>query len=258
MRRLTVLSLFACLIMAVTASPLAKREEAANVKVVEPTDNEVDAVGAFPLDFGVENNDGWKDKDHRNRCTEREICKGVVPVDSEKYLCRDKRLGPKKLPTRFPLDDITHPYNRFGGICSAAKFLSLWTDNNGAYVYPPKDGFQLNTNDDPIKGTIKLRYGTLLDRFGSEYGQYLSPAEAPYPQRALPPSNLDTPTTGERYPYNYHVYKVIKDLEVVAGPIAPWFGQPGQGTQYFVSTNIFDLISRGYLKPLPLEFSKIF
>jgi len=35
-----------------------------------------------------------------------------------------------------------------------------------------------------------------------------------------------------RVPYNYHLYRVVKDVDVFAGPIAPFFEQPGQGVQY--------------------------
>lgn len=42
-------------------------------------------------------------------------------------------------------------------------------------------------------GTFDLPVGLLVDRFGSEYGNFVSPKAAPYTQRALPPLNLDTP-----------------------------------------------------------------
>ncbi len=51
-----------------------------------------------------------------------------------------------------------------------------------------------------------------------------------------------------RYPYNYHVYRVLKPFEVLAGPIAPWFGQPGQGVQYKLSQNVLTLIQNGFLE----------
>ena len=51
-----------------------------------------------------------------------------------------------------------------------------------------------------------------------------------------------------RFPYNYHVYSVIKPLKVLAGPIAPWFGQPGQGVQYQTYVNVATLIADGYLR----------
>ena len=81
-------------------------------------------------------------------------------------------------------------------------------------------------------------------------GSYVSAADAPYSQRALPPSNLDTPVDTPEYPYNYHIYTVMKPLIVVGGPIAPWFGQPGLGAQFYVGAtgNIMSLLANGYLE----------
>ncbi|KAF9980100.1 hypothetical protein BGZ75_008826 [Mortierella antarctica] len=190
----------------------------------------------------------------RRKCPK--LCEGVAAVNSTQlYLCGDARLGPQKLPQVFPLDDITHPYDRFGGLCPAA-FLKKWIDpNTGWYRYPPKGGFQLDTNDQPIQGNITLTAGTLLDRFGSEYGYYLAPSGAPYPQRALPPSNLDTPQDRDKnnYPNNYYVYRVLKAFDVLSGPIAPWFGQAGQGVQYFTSSNVMTLINDKILERVPLR-----
>ncbi|KAF8930740.1 hypothetical protein EDD21DRAFT_384312 [Dissophora ornata] len=228
LRRFTTLALLVCSILVVSASPVAKRE--------------------------VPNTEGFVAENNNKKC--HDLCKDVVPVNSSYYLCHDARLGPKELPTHFPLDDITHPYDRLGGLC-AAEFLSKWTIK-GSYTYPPKDGFQLDINANPIEGRMTLVVGMLLDRFGSEYGAYLSPAEAPYPQRALPPSNLDTPPDNKQYPYNYHVYKVVNEFVVSAGPIAPWFGQPGQGVQYHTDISIMNLISGGYLERVSLKHSKLF
>lgn len=115
-------------------------------------------------------------------------------------------------------------------------------------------------------GNLTLAIGTKIDRFGSERGthhpertvlfrkaqsiknhqikppinyakctgKFVSAADATYNQRSLPPSNLDTNATAPDYPFNYHVYKVIKKFEVLGGPIAPWFGQPGLGTQFYI------------------------
>lgn len=180
------------------------------------------------------------------------MCKGVKAVNSTAdYFCGDARLGPKKLPKLFPLDDITQPYDRLGGLC-AAEFLAKWT-TNGSYHYPDNQGFMVSTSNEPIKGNATLPAGTMLDRFGSEYGSFLSPAEAPYPQRAIPPSNLDAPKVKPFYPYNYHVYKVVKPFDVEAGPIAPYFGQPGAGTQYRTFSNIMTLIKDGFLEPIDLK-----
>jgi hypothetical protein len=79
----------------------------------------------------------------------------------------------------------------------------------------------------------------------------------PYALRSIPPQSLDgTPAAG----CNYHVYRVLKPLEVHAGPIAPWFAQPGWGEQYQLdgslvpgapaALNVLWLVNNGYLKRL--------
>lgn len=98
---------------------------------------------------------------------------------------------------------------------------------------------------------MTLSLGTILDRFGSEYGTFVSAAGAAYGQRSLPPSNLDA-APGATYPYNYHVYTVSKPLVVVAGPIAPAFGQQGLGLQFLVPANVITLVNQGYLTRLDL------
>lgn len=82
--------------------------------------------------------------------------------------------------------------------------LVKWYNSTaGSYIYPPQAGFQLNTDNLPIEGTITLPVGFQIDRFGSEYGTYTSPRGAPYMQRALPPSNLDTPQSSPVYVYYF-------------------------------------------------------
>lgn len=57
-----------------------------------------------------------------------------------------------------------------------------------------------------------------------------------------------TNTACHRFPYNYHVYSVVKPLVVSAGPIAGWFGQAGAGVQYKLYDRVNNLISQGYLR----------
>ncbi|CAF9940207.1 MAG: hypothetical protein HETSPECPRED_002203 [Heterodermia speciosa] len=165
------------------------------------------------------------------------------------YVCNDPRLGPLQLPTVFPLLSFVSDYDRFGGR-APGQFLAKWTDpKTGYFSYPPQDGFQLDVEGKPIKGKMTLAVGAEVDRFGSEYGKFVSAADSPYDQRALPPANLDTPPDTPDYPYNYHVYTVNKTLNVIGGPIAPWFGQPGLGAQFYIGDtgNVLQLIEQGYL-----------
>jgi hypothetical protein len=127
-------------------------------------------------------------------------CAGTLTNQSliHDYVCGDTRLGPKRLPTHLPLGSLLDIYDQFGSLCPG-QFLAKWFNStSGYYNYPPVDGFQLNTAGSPIEGTITFPVGFLMDRFGSEYGSFVSPAGAPYMQRALPPSNLDTPPTDPR------------------------------------------------------------
>ncbi|KAL6306572.1 hypothetical protein BKA93DRAFT_840967 [Sparassis latifolia] len=181
-----------------------------------------------------------------------DYCQGTNNTNPQ-YLCGDYRLGPVVLPTAIPLGNLMSEYDRLGGLCPG-EFLKTWTNaSTGAYNYPPLAGFQPDTASAPIEGNQTLSVGTRVDRFGSAYGSYVSPAYAPYIQRALPPSNLDTPAGEPTYPYNYHVYEVLKPFVVLSGPIAPWFGQPGQGTQYETPMSVGALLNASYLKELTRE-----
>lgn len=40
---------------------------------------------------------------------------------------------------------------------------------------------------------------------------------------------------------------------VASGPIAPWFGQPGQGTQYNAPANVMSLIASGNIERVNLN-----
>jgi hypothetical protein len=56
------------------------------------------------------------------------------------------------------------------------------------------------------------------------------------------------------YPFNYHLYKVIKPFTVHAGPAEPAFNQPGNCIQYMTfGTNtdkVGTLVANGFLKRL--------
>lgn len=173
-----------------------------------------------------------------------------------KSICNNFNLGPVDLPQKLPLLSLVSNYKRFNGY-TPAQFLEQWQNYSNtdeyAYLYPPEDGFLLDNDGNPIKGEVVLQPGEMLDRFGSEGGEFLGAADAPFDQRSLPPSNLNT-VDGE-VPYNYYVYEVLKNLTVEAGPIAPWFGQPGLGTQFYVggTGRIYQLVQDKYLKNVSLH-----
>ncbi|KAK0643901.1 hypothetical protein B0T16DRAFT_494842 [Cercophora newfieldiana] len=180
-----------------------------------------------------------------------EYCAGTEQNASlyHQYVCGDKRLGPTRLPQTLPLDSVFDIYDRFGGLCPGPFLTTFWNTTEKWWIYPSDLGYTLNDEGVPIKGNITLRAGTLIDRFGGEGGNFSAPAGAPYMQRSLPPSNLDFPEGEYPYfPYNYHLYRVMKPFVVIAGPIAPWFGQPGQGVQYELYQNLSLLVALSYLK----------
>ncbi|KAJ7258221.1 hypothetical protein C8J57DRAFT_1645317 [Mycena rebaudengoi] len=161
-------------------------------------------------------------------------CNGANDVNGTEYLCGDALLGPAKLPETA----LFAHYKQLGDLCPGA-WLVRYTIN-GAYRFPPADGFQLSTDQLPINGTELLRPGMLVDRFGRDTGTFLAAAYTPVRQRALPPGTLNSGM--------YRVYKVLKDLPVVAGTTADWFEQPGQGTQYHLEKSVKDLVEAKILE----------
>ncbi|PHV10105.1 TNT domain-containing protein [Chitinimonas sp. BJB300] len=83
--------------------------------------------------------------------------------------------------------------------------------------------------------------GAKIDRFGSDFGSFLSPTGTSYSARALRPGTLSAP---------YSVFEVKSPLVVEAATIAPWFGEQGMGTQFRLLDNsrVKDLLSNEQLK----------
>ncbi|MFF3420655.1 TNT domain-containing protein [Streptomyces sp. NPDC002698] len=190
------------------------------------------------------------------------VCRGLVPDPvpprlRRLFFCGDWRLGPRRLPTRGELGNILDRYERLGRL-TAVKFLDKWWDptadsGQGDWRYPPDDGYT-HRNGAVLAAPLVLHAGLRLDRFGSEAGRFLAPEGTKYGKRVIPPSSLNT--MDPRYPYNYHTYRLAKDVTVCAGKTAPGFEQPGLGTQYVTSsrfcpdiprTTVADLVSNGTL-----------
>lgn len=101
-------------------------------------------------------------------------------------------------------------------------------------------------NGGRVPGTIKenqtIPAGTIIDRYGSQWGKYTSPAGVPYEQRALP--YIENPNA-------YHKYEVLKQIDnVTISEIAPAFEQVGGGIQYELPNNIKKLKKLGYIKEI--------
>ena len=114
----------------------------------------------------------------------------------------------------------------------AAKAAN-WKKPDGSTWWPDDEGFA----DTPDETT--LQPGTKIDRYGKTSGVYASPEGTPYEQRSLAPGSENSP---------YNIYEVVRPFDVKAGTVAPWFDQPGGGTQYKLPMSIQELIDLGYIK----------
>jgi len=102
--------------------------------------------------------------------------------------------------------------------------LGIWPPNRGAYG--------------PVE-QVTLPTGTVIDRYGSTRGTFTSPVGVPFENRALPSYSANAP---------YNVYEVLKPIDGVSqSKILPWFGQPGQGTQYELNKPVQWYLDNKYL-----------
>ncbi len=124
-----------------------------------------------------------------------------------------------------------------------AKLEKLFDVNNINGKWPPNRGF-IDFTTEP------LSIGKEIDRFGGKIvngkffddGTFASPLGASFEGRALPSYYLTNPKIIKRK------YKVIKEIpNVKKGPAAPWFGQPGKGTQYELPFDIDKLLEDEYI-----------
>ena len=84
----------------------------------------------------------------------------------------------------------------------------------------------------------ELPAGSELDRFGGPNGNLTYAAGTPFEERSLVPEWVNRP---------YHVYRVQRPLETLAGVAIPWFNQPGGGSAYLLPASIEELVAEGDL-----------
>ena len=145
-------------------------------------------------------------------------------------------------------------YQRTGDLTAQQLFAQYYDSTTSSWIYPPDNGYVI-ANGQPIEWHATLVPGQDIDRFGSEYGSFLAPTGSPYAARSIPPSSLESNPAAT---CSYHDYRVLKPFTVDAGPIAPWFGQPGLGLQYQLDAtlipgdpsgfNVGWLVTNGYLQ----------
>jgi hypothetical protein len=180
---------------------------------------------------------------------------------SARFFHGDRRLGPDTLPTLGIVGMELQGYHRTGDL-TPHQFLDTYWDpdansGQGSFRYPPDSGYAHDPSGRPEVMEAELGPGELIDRFGSEFGAFLAPEGLPYAARSIPPQSLDgNPPAG----CNFHAYRVLHEFAVDAGPIAPWFAQPGGGEQFQLDSrlvpgapaplNVLWLIDHGFLQRL--------
>ncbi|MES4907045.1 MULTISPECIES: TNT domain-containing protein [unclassified Streptomyces] len=178
------------------------------------------------------------------------------PAPFQRYYEDDWRLGPAQLPRSGPIAEMLKgwegapPSGSWGRLdhLSSTEFLGCyWDEDTSGWWFPDPDGWVL-INGTPLHVTVTLQPGQKVDLFGSGFGHFLAPAGTPFAERALPPSSLNT--LDPAFPFGYHLYEVVQPFTVEAGPIRPWFAQPGGGLQYLTTPSIPQLVAAGNLRPL--------
>ncbi len=120
-------------------------------------------------------------------------------------------------------------------VVSNSKYLNKAGDINWE-KYAPNGGYVEGTR---TTGNT-LSKGTIIDRYGNEYGRYTSPVGTSYTKRSLP--YIENPNA-------YHKYKIVEPINNVAkGEIAKAFRQTGGGIQYELPKSINDLKKLGWIK----------
>lgn len=113
-----------------------------------------------------------------------------------------------------------------------------WKDGAGNLVWPPNDG----AAGTPLP--VVLEPGMLLDRYGCEWGNFLSPRGASFSARALPYVCETSP---------YFTYRVVKPVVVWTSKAAPWFDQKGGATQFQTDASVAALLADGVLEPVTAQ-----
>jgi hypothetical protein len=151
--------------------------------------------------------------------------------------------APLPLPHDSPLFDGYHP------VAPGPEFTAA----DGSLIYPDEN---LASKPYAIPGTVvpdaQIPQGTVIDRFGSPGGAYLAPEGTPFAERALPPDSA-------LKPYCQYVVedptKLPPGWRIEQSQAAPWFHQPGGGTQYRIvapegeQPSVQELLDWGFLKP---------
>ena len=125
-----------------------------------------------------------------------------------------------------------------------------WINSDGSIIWPTTQTSGYDGGFDGPPTIAEIQPGTRIDRYGGGFengqfvdtGDFVAPSGVPFEQRSLPASSINRP---------YQEYEVLKPIpNVNSGTAAPWFGQPGGGTQYQFPMSIDDLVEQGFIRPV--------
>ncbi|GAT08484.1 TNT domain-containing protein [Mycolicibacterium novocastrense] len=157
---------------------------------------------------------------------------------------------PPDIPAARPLPPDSPLFDGYEPIPPGPQF----TNADGSLIYPDED---LESKPYAVPGTVipeaQLPAGTELGRFGSPFGAYLAPEGTPFAELSLPMESAAKP---------YYRYVVDDPTALPPGwsieqsQVAPWFHQPGGGTQFRIiappgeRATTQDLVDSGFLKEI--------
>jgi hypothetical protein len=150
---------------------------------------------------------------------------GETLLDRGRRILGDMPLNTGSLNTLYQAGKLTMDEAR-----ALAKSVA-WKDDTGKWIYPPDNGFHVPG----VKTQIKKDQQLVMDRYGHPGGGFTSPLGESIPGRALPPGT-------DFSPGNYHIYRVVDDIDVLAGRATPWFDQIGGAVQYKLPDSIKELV----------------
>lgn len=176
---------------------------------------------------------------------------------------------PQKTPNPSPTWQPCRQLWSTWGLCPG-QFLSKWFNSTtGYYNYPPLVDSNSILRVHLLTGRLRFVWDSWWIDSGASMGilwvrRGRRICRGHYPQVILIRRlrilgkflidlwERDMLMTWNRYPYNYHVCRVLIPFTALSGPIAAWFGQPGQGVQYQLSTDILGLIAGGFIERVDL------
>ena len=109
-------------------------------------------------------------------------------------------------------------------IAEKGHWIGKYYNEDMSIIWPANHGFK------KIYGKKTLVKGEVVDRYGFSSGSYLSPVNTSYDERSLAPGTKENRRIVK--------YIVIEPFSVYYGSIAPWFGKPGGGIQFWLGEDI--------------------